>query len=254
MDAPNAHIYPGHNTPESIVGPHIQAVAQEFSDVDDTVSLAGQRTAVDSRFPVVSEFGFHTAVNDNDSHRGVTERAQSINLLRGLLVAFEAKAVRVFVHELLDRNPDPLHHFHEDHFGLVEVAGDPEAVDESTWTFRKKPAFDALKELIEITRDTGTGAEVTPNYTLSGATGLREVVLTRRDGTYYVVLWRPEPVFLDGQGDQFPGTVSVALNVPGGAAVSTEQPHSERSFTSRGSGTSFSLQVGAEPLFVRVDP
>ena len=61
----------------------------------------------------------------------------------------------------------------------------------------KKPAFDSLRNLIEILKDPGSG--FTPgslDYSLEGnEEQLRQVLLQKRDGSYYLALWRATSVW-----------------------------------------------------------
>ncbi|MDQ3934257.1 MAG: LamG domain-containing protein [Actinomycetota bacterium] len=270
MDAPNAHPYPGGRQPELAIGPQMTTYATKFGDPN--------------RKPVISETGFHTAIhNGNSGHFGVSERAQSIYILRTLLTAFANGAPRTYLYQFLDQKPEPALKDMEEHFGLVAVEGD-RTQPQSTWTLRKKPAFNSVKELLEITRDTGTDARpASLDYSLSGAPStLRSVLLSRSAGTVDLVLWNQVPVYNEpiwdcnhpdipatitdphqrcewakynravDQGDAFPSDVPVTLNLAEPADVSTERPHSETSFTARGRGTSFALSVGADPIVVRI--
>lgn len=267
MDAPNAHPYPGGRTPESTIPGELDANASAFGN----------------RRPVVTETGYHTAVNNgNWGHFGVSERAQSIYIARTLLTTFAAGAPRTYLYQFLDQKPEPALKDMEEHFGLVAVEGT--GTSPFAWTLRRKPAFDTLKEILEITRDTGTGARPTSlDYSLSGApAGLKQVLLARSGGVVDLVLWNPASVYKESvwdcndpripatitdphqrceyakyhlavdQGDLFPADVPVTLNLAEPAEVSTERPHSQRDFTSLGRGTSFTFDVGADPIFVRV--
>ena len=269
MDAPNAHIYGGGRPPE----PTVQ------SEANASASLFGNRR------PVISETGYHTAINNgNFGHFGVSERAQSIYLARNVLLGFAAGAPRTYVYQFLDQKPEPALRNMEEHFGLVAVEGDA-TQSERTWTTRKKPAFDTLRRILDITRDTGTDARPTAlDYSLSGAAagGLRRMLLARSGGVVDLVLWNPVSVYKEpiwdcnhpdippditdphqrcewakynravDQGDLFPADVPVTLDLGERADVSTQRPHSEAGFTARGRGTSFALQVGPDPIFVRI--
>jgi concanavalin A-like lectin/glucanase superfamily protein len=54
------------------------------------------------------------------------------------------------------------------------------------------------------------------------------------------------------QGELFPSDVPVTLQLGEIADVSTQRPHNQSGFTSRGRGTSFTLDVGPDPVFVRI--
>jgi hypothetical protein len=271
MDAPNAHIYPGGNPPEVHIEQQAKDVAKDHRD--------------ENRMPVLSEIGYHNAINNgNSGHFGVSERAQSIYLLRTFLTAFAAKIPRTYIYTFMDLFPEPAKTDMEMHFGLVAVEGDRSA-DKSTWTTRPKQAFYSIKELLEITRDSGlVPGPGSLSYALTGAPGdLRQVLLSRSDGSVDLVLWNPASVYKKptwsctdprvpsppppegaceyakyhlavDQGDEYPADIPVTLDLAQPATVWTERPHSERDFTLRGWGKRFTIDVGADPVFVRISP
>lgn len=236
MDAPNSHGYPGGQPPEGPVA----------ADINTYYNAFGQRK------PAVTETGYHTATNIRSGHYGVSERAQSIYTARTLLTAFEAGAPRTYLYQLLDQKPEPALSNMEEHFGLVAVEGT--GGDPFAWTLRKKAAFETVKEILDITRDTGADARPpTLDYSLSGApAGLKQVLLSRSGGVVDLVLWKPDAVYSPTAGDLFPADTPVTLQLGERADVSIERPHSQRDFTALGRGTSFTVNVGADPVFVRI--
>ncbi|HEX8067237.1 MAG TPA: LamG domain-containing protein [Thermoleophilaceae bacterium] len=243
MDAPNAHVYAAGDPPETTVESETQAVAKDFGNAD--------------RKPVISETGYHTALNDvvEPGHPPASERAQSIYLLRTLLTAFAAKIPRTYVYQLLDQEPETAQRNLQEHFGLVAIDAGTVGAPPSTWTIRKKPAFNSIKELLELSADPGSGAVPKAlDYSLTGSTaGIRRVLLARSGGVVDLALWREASVWnRSTKTDLFPADSSVTLQLGERADVSTERPHSQTSFTSLGRGTSFPLSVGADPLVVRI--
>ncbi|HEX2051331.1 MAG TPA: LamG domain-containing protein [Actinomycetota bacterium] len=279
MDRANAHYYPGRELPEEM-GNDIDAVADDF---DDTV-VAGQKVADKNRRPVITETGHSTSTNGgNWWHYGVSERAQSIYMMRTLLTAFSKGVPRTYIHHLLDTMPDPGKTDLERGFGIVGVSGT--GTNPDNWTSTPKAAYHSLRRLLAITSGgTGAGHGSSLSYELSGGPAtLRKALLSRGDGSYDLFLWNAVPVYnqrtadcndpridpnLDietrcfiarrdysvDQGDAFPADVSVTLDLAERAQVSTQRPHSESAFTARGEGKTFSLSVGADPVAVRIDP
>jgi hypothetical protein len=270
MDAPNAHPYPGGRQPEAAI----------------TEEVAEQAGLFGNRKPVLSETGYHTALNGgNWWHYGVSERAQSIYLIRTVLTAFALGVPRTYVYHLLDLKPNPAKDDLEMHFGIVATEGDPAQSAQPTWTARPKQAYNSLKEVFDLTASSGS-VDAGPSrlsYALSGAPStLRKVILSRRDGSTDLVLWNAVPVYNDrsydcndprvqqypaqdrcfwamllysqDQGDAYPADVPVTLDLDDTARVSTERPHSQTSFTALGEGKTFNLNVGADPVFVRIEP
>jgi hypothetical protein len=272
MDAPNAHVYAGGRQPEQALEDQVKDVAHDFGN--------------DARLPVVSETGFSTATSGgNWWHYGVSERAQSIYLLRTVLKAFALGVPRTYIYHLLDLKPDPGRVDLERQFGIVGTEGDPSAPVPDGWSARPKAAYGSLKELFALTRSSGPdGSPTTLEYALSGAPAtLRKVLLARKDGSVDLVLWNQLPVYNDrtfdcndprippetkpedrcfvamlnysvDQGDAFPADVPITLDLGERARVSTERPHGERSFTLLGTGKTFTVGVGADPVFVRIEP
>lgn len=274
MDAPNIHPYGGGGVPEGAIEDQARLHATLFGDPE--------------RVPVISEAGYNTAVNSQDgTHHGVSERAQSIYIARTVLKGFQVHAPRTYLYQLLDEKPDPGRTVVEDQFGLV--ATESSAADESylEWVKRPKQAYGTLKEIIEMTRDTGTGSGPQAlSFDLSGEPEeLEQVLLSRSDGSVDLVLWNAVEVYnratwdcsdprippaeerpagythpcdyarkflAADNGDAFPADVPVTLRLGERAHVSTERPHSERSFTSLGTGRTFNLDVGADPIFIRI--
>jgi hypothetical protein len=112
---------------------------------------------------------------------------------RLFLEYFRWGVVRTFSYELLDEFPDPPLEEKESNFGLLRN------------DLSRKPAFDALRNTIEILGDPGPPfAPASLDYTLSEAgvelpgpesTGLHKVLLQKRDGSFYLALWRLSSVW-----------------------------------------------------------
>lgn len=280
MDRANAHYYAGRELPEDKMDDELSAAADAF---DDTY-VGGLKVADKNRKPVITETGFSTSTNGgNWWHYGISERAQSIMMLRTLLIAFANGVPRTYVHHLLDLRPDPGRTDLELGFGIVGVSGPGNDPDD--WTATPKPAYNSLKELLEITSGgTGTGNAQRLDYDVSdNLATLQKVLLSRGDGSYDLVLWNGVRVYnqrtadcndprIDpnlpleercfiarrdysvDQGETFPSDVTVTLDLAEPAKVSTERPHSQTSFTARGEGKTFSIDVGPDPVVVRIEP
>lgn len=86
--------------------------------------------------------------------------------------------------------------------------------------FTPKPSFLAMRNLLTALADRNVRFSPTPlKYSISGATGLRQLVFQKSDGSYYLVVWNPVSVWETGSGtDLFPGAVSATLNLSTTAA------------------------------------
>ena len=127
----------------------------------------------------VTESGYHNAVNTTNDHRPASERAAGIYMPRLFLDNFRRGIARTYSYELLDRKEDPTHTDIEAAFGLFRN------------DFSEKPAAAALERLIALLSD--KGSQFTPaslDCTVQGAPSTaRQLLLQKRDGTFYLVLW-----------------------------------------------------------------
>ncbi len=128
--------------------------------------------------PIIStESGWHNLVNAAGNHPGISEAVAGKYIPRLYLEHFRRGLLRTFAYELIDQKNDPVNA--ANNFGLLRYNGTP------------KPAFGALKNLVNLLRDDGPA--FTPGrlgYTLSGTlTDVRQVLLQKRDGTFYLAVW-----------------------------------------------------------------
>ena len=112
------------------------------------------------------------------AERGVTEQVQGKYITRMFAEFFRRGIVRSFSYELIDQGTLQSENG-ERVFGILRN-------DRS-----RKPAFYAVKEMIKLLSDPGEAFEPTPlTYQLSGSTdNVRQLLLQKRDGTYYLLLW-----------------------------------------------------------------
>jgi hypothetical protein len=140
-----------------------------------------------------TETGYHTALAWAGENPPVSEQAMATYVPRLFLEYFRWGVVRTFSYELLDEFSDPPLEEKESNFGLLRH------------DLSRKPAFDALRNTIEILEDPGPPfAPDSLDYTLSEAgvelpgpesTGLHKVLLQKRDGSFYLALWRLSSVW-----------------------------------------------------------
>jgi hypothetical protein len=170
LDVGSVHPYTS-KPPETVVSEALERSAQN----------AGAKPAF------TTETGYHTALNYTgpESFLPVTEAVQAVYMPRVFLEQFRRGVARTYSYELLDEFPDPGLNDRESNFGLLRN------------DLSKKPAFDALRNLTDILKDPGSG--FTPgslNYSLEGnEEKLRQVLLQKRDGSYYLALWRATSVW-----------------------------------------------------------
>jgi hypothetical protein len=168
LDHGNIHSYPEGNGPEHKMGFHV-----ERAELNSGLA------------PIMAtETGYTTALNWTPSgpgeNRPISEAAMASYMPRLFFEYFSRQIVRTFSYELLDEFPNPALDDREDHFGLLRNDLSP------------KPAFTALRNTIEILEDPGPA--FTPDslsYTTNGNTAnLHRVLLEKRDGAFYLALWR----------------------------------------------------------------
>ena len=170
-DEGNMHPYPGGEAPD------------RSSHLSDEFAMAAKNFGSD---PVqATETGYNNALQTTSGHRPASERAAGIYMPRLYLEYFRRGVSRTFGYELIDSRVDPGLQDVEAHFGLLR--GD----------FSEKPAATTLKQLIGLLAD--PGPSFTPgslSYSLSGApSSARQVLLQKRDGSFYLVLWNQVSVW-----------------------------------------------------------
>lgn len=134
-----------------------------------------------------------TETGMNNSNSRTPEWVTGIYAPRLLMETFYRGVERTFMYELLD-DPDSTGEALESHFGLVRT---PVGSTNNPSAWGKKPAFNSLAALSVAMAD--PGAPVTPvSITLTvtgGGSDLRWVCAGKRDGSYYLVLWRDTAVY-----------------------------------------------------------
>lgn len=168
-DRANAHMYPGGRRPTNEV----------------TQITSALRAVVPSKPLVVTEAGYHNAVNTTGGHLPVSEAAAATYLPRLLLEHVRSGHERVYSYELIDEFADPGATNPEAHFGLLR----------RDWT--PKPAYTAMRSLLGLLADPGPA--FVPRALLLASTGWpgdgRYLVTQKRDGSYVVLLWRDTEVY-----------------------------------------------------------
>jgi hypothetical protein len=129
---------------------------------------------------VATETGYFTGT----AQRSVSLETQAKYIPRLVAEYFRHGIVRTFLYDFIDDGADPANS--EDNYGLV------------TYGLTPKPAFHALQSLIALLRDPGANFTPSPlQYSLAvQANGaytrtnyVHDLLLQKRDGTYYLLLW-----------------------------------------------------------------
>ncbi|MDX6624108.1 MAG: hypothetical protein QOE75_2040 [Solirubrobacterales bacterium] len=225
----NLHSYPNAEPPEWNLSNHLK-----------------WSTRMSASKPVMStETGYHNAMAYSGGHRPLSEAAEAVYLPRLFLEYYRRGIVRTFSYELLDEFPDSGKHEAESNFGLLRNDLSP------------KPAYTALQNLIAICSDSGGSfAPGKLDYTVSGdQTELRQLLLQKSDGSYYLALWRATSVWNNKslQPVNAPSS-AVKIDFAGGVAGAEEfAPNtSSQPLRKLPAGESLSVNVGPQVTILRL--
>jgi hypothetical protein len=231
LDYGNMHPYPGGNAPDRDV------------HLEDEFRLASKVSA--SEPLQATETGYHNGIADDVGHLPASEHAAGVYMPRLFLDYFRRGVARSFAYELVDQRPDPGGTDSEASFGLLRN------------DLSEKPAYTALKRLLRLLSDRGPSFEAHGlDVTIDGATsGLRQLLLQKRDGSHYLALWRAAPVW-DPRSRQAlasdRGTVRLTVNGAGPAAVVHRPNESAAPVERHPGGAPVQLVVGPEVTVVQL--
>lgn len=231
LDYGNIHSYPGGRPPSA-------AVSEAMSSAK----------AVSGSKPVMStETGYHDALYDEGNHPPTSARAIQA-YMPALFMTYFAKGVRrTYTYELADLNANPSLNMRDRNFGLVEH------------DFTNKVSFTRLRTLFELLRDPGTPLPSRSfSYSISGGDpALRHVLLHKRNGAFYLALWRDvslwDPV---ARKDLYPADVSstVVLEQPVQSATLWRVERGTTPVQSYTSPTRVTLNVSAHVALLKLVP
>ena len=236
LDYGNIHSYPEGNPPEYRMGLNVERA--EFNSGSKPI--------------MATETGYTNALNWTPAGPGenkpISEEGAAVYMPRLFFEYFIRHLGRTFSYELIDQRPDPGLEDRERHFGLLRN------------DLSEKPAFDAVRNTIEILEDPGPAfSPGSLNYSLSGeGATLHTALLQKRDGTFYLALWRLESIWdpdkkeaLDAPSD--PVTVHVE---PGMQSYAVYMPSlSNKPISSVGDPSeSITVDVGPEVVILEMKP
>lgn len=164
IDEGNLHPYPAGQLP-SIVFP-------------DQINLA--RAMCGDKPIAFTESGYHNALNDHTGQPGISEEAAAKYIPRLFLEDFAQGVVRTYLYEFMDEGPDPGRVNAQLHWGLIRADGS------------EKPAFTALKNLIEELNDTSEPERLQPLAWTIGSKDpqIHHLLLQKSDGSFDLILWQ----------------------------------------------------------------
>ncbi len=236
LDGGNMHSYPEGEPPEYQIEALLKRTAESSPE----------------RPTFATETGYTNATNWSPPNKGenrpVPEEVSATYVPRLFFEYWTRHIVRTFSYELLDEFADPKLEQREDHFGLLRNDLTP------------KPAFAALQNTIALLADPGPA--FTPGaltYTLadSGTHTLHSTLLQKRDGSFYLALWRLESVWEPvGKKPIAAPKETVKVEVPAGLSSSAvyEPTVSASPIATAGAASSVSVAVGAGVTLVKLVP
>jgi hypothetical protein len=165
----NLHPYPAGKMPSAVFPEQTELAEHIFGDK-----------------PIVfTETGYHNALNDHKDQPGVSEEAAAKYIPRLFLENFGRGIARTYLYELMDEAPDPGLSDNQMHWGLTRADG------------TEKPAFVALKRLIEVLNDNAEPATLMQlSWSLSKSDrSIHHLLLQKSNGEFDLVLWREIPSY-----------------------------------------------------------
>jgi hypothetical protein len=239
LDYGNMHPYPGNRNPEWSLDP---AGGNQFG-------LAAINSGDAPVF--ATETGYHNALVSSYGHDPVSERAAGIYAPRLLLDYFAQASSsgqsvrRTFFYELIDQGTNPYNF--QNNFGLLRN------------DLSEKPAYKALRNLLGLVGDPGPAFTTgSLDYSLDGASGdVRRVLLEKRDGSFWLALWRQVDVWDEATGgDLSPPDEEVTLRLSRPVArITAYRPSVAASaYESWGRTSDVRIRVPADVVLLSLDP
>lgn len=164
FDEGNLHSYPAGKMPSAVFPEQTELAREVFGD----------------KPIVMTESGYHNALNDHSDQPAVSEQTAAKYIPRLFLEDFCHHIQRTYLYELFDEKPDPALANNQLHWGLVRADG------------TEKPAFLALQNLLQELND---GAEprapLALSWTLSDSSpDIHHLLLKKSNGEFDLILWR----------------------------------------------------------------
>ncbi len=225
MDYGNTHPYPGGLPPMANLADH-ETKAK---------SMIGRREMV------VTETGYHNAMQWTGDHPPVTEEAAGRYMPRLLLDYFDAGISRTYIYEFIDEGTSQTNR--EQAFGLLRADGS------------EKPAYTAVKNLIAILTD--PGPSFSPgrlDYTVAGDMGdVNTMLLQKRDGRFYLIFWQDAPSYdIRTRLASLVPDRHMTLTLANPAQLKVYQPLKSAEPLSQTNGKSLQVEIPDSPVIVEI--
>lgn len=226
----NIHPYAGGLLPEE--------------EIDE--ALAEVREADPDAVPVVTEAGYHNAVETDDDHMPTSELAESAYLPQMFLEYNRSGIPLTFTYELLDLRANPERDYDQENFGLFYADGSI------------KPSGASMAALLGTLRDAEGARPESEDVEFSisgGGEELRVEPFVRSDGSIDVVLWRAQKIWDEDERVDLPNPsaeVTVERRSAGSGSYVRIDGSEEPERVELGEGTSPTVPVSAHPTILRL--
>ena len=234
LDYGNIHPYPGGERPDG-----------RGSDLDQ---LRGFATSNSRSKPVqVTETGYHNGLRSASTHLPATERAAATYMPRLFLDYYRQGVSRTYSYELIDERPDPRRVDSEANFGLLRH------------DYSEKPAYTAIRRTVDLLSDPGPRFKTARlRYSVSGSkSGVKRILLQKRDGTFYLALWRETSVWNPGARTAVrasSGAVRISLGRRARRIKVYRPSRSGRAVKTASYARSVRLKAGADVTIIKISP
>lgn len=212
--------------------------------IDEALKWA--RAADPNATPVVSESGYHNAVNSTDDHQPVSELAEAVYLPQMLLEYRQRGIVLTCTYELLDERPNPARDNDQQNFGLFRVDGSI------------KPAGASMAALLATLSDESGGnvkSQVVDLAVSGSGQALRVLPFVRSDGSIDVALWHAQAVWDPETRSDLPNPsveVVVQTRTPAAGSYVRIDGVEKPGRTQLGMGRQFSVPVSSAITILRL--
>lgn len=229
IDLGNMHSYQGGQRPTN---------GLESTWIPNTKKVSGDKPII------VTETGWHNA-NDSSGQPSVPQDVEAKYTPRLYLEYFNNPAIeRTFRYELIDQGTNK--NRRKENWGLLNNDGSPQ------------PAFNALKNLIDLTEDPGAKG-FTPgklDYKLSGdLENVHQTLLQKRNGEFDLILWQDAKGYDTKSKKKISipsNKVTLDLNTPIKSAKTYLPLNSTTAFKSYSNPTRIDLSVPDHPLVIQL--
>ncbi len=237
VDFGNSHPYMGGSRPEIGEFPGQWSIQRH---IDTLRAVSGTKPFV------ITETGYHTALNQTDRQKPVGAEAGAAYQLRTQLEHFRLGATRTYVYELVDQYDDPALDNQEANFGLFRNDWSP------------KPAATAVRNLLGVLRSGRALRGQSLTFTVTGGdANLRTMAFAKAGGGFTLAIWRPERLW-DHTTKQPIAVPDVPMTVAFGKTFAGAQvfrpARGSGAFQTVGTTTGMDVAVGADPVLIDLRP